>query len=191
MENNGGEERSTLTSYNININHSHPQIIHPHPPIDTPAHNLMLHHTHRRNTILRLRKHHKWFMRLRLRIPQPNRTIVAPYSQSQVSPDQSSPSQPSSPLNPPNPKPRPTGTRRKLTRNNNIPPRSPKRTSIHPPHMPAPPPQRPRARHIPQKHRLIPSDADEARVVVRDGDVQDLVAVCAVRLHQARDRGWR
>ena len=91
-------ERSTLTSYNVNINHSHPQIIHPNPPINTSAHNLMFHHTHRRNTILRLRKHHKRFMRLRLRIPQPNRTVVTPYSQSQVSPDQSSPSQPFPPL---------------------------------------------------------------------------------------------
>ena len=132
-------ERSTLTSYNVNINHSHPQIIHPHPPIDTPAHNLMLHHTHRRNAILRLRKHHKRFMRLRLRVPQPNGTIVTSYSQPQVSPDQSSPSQPSPPL--PSP---PRTTEPKTQTNENLPQTHQKQQ--HPP----PPPQT--HKHSPAPH---------------------------------------
>jgi hypothetical protein len=53
------------------------------------------------------------------------------------------------------------------------------------PTAPAPPPQRPRSRDIPQEDLLVPPYAGEARIVVFDREVQDLVAVRGVALDQA------
>ncbi|KAL8782894.1 MAG: hypothetical protein Q9213_005006 [Squamulea squamosa] len=55
--------------------------------------------------------------------------------------------------------------------------------------MPRPPPQRPRRRHIPQENLLVPSHAGESRVILRDGDVEDFVAVGGICLDQTRVRG--
>lgn len=59
--------------------------------------------------------------------------------------------------------------------------------------MPTPPLQRPRRRHIPQEDLLVASDAGEARVIVRHRQVEDLVAVGRVGLHEPRfgDGGGR
>lgn len=45
--------------------------------------------------------------------------------------------------------------------------------------MSFPPSHRARRRHIPQEDEFIPADGRESRVVGRDGEVEDLVAVRA------------
>lgn len=52
------------------------------------------------------------------------------------------------------------------------------------PAVSAPPPQRPRRRDIPQEDLLVTPYAGEARIVVGDREVQDLVAVRGVALDQ-------
>ncbi len=56
-------------------------------------------------------------------------------------------------------------------------------------HVARPAPQRRPRRHIPQEDLTVAAHAGEARIVVRDGQIQHLVAVRRVRLHQARRRG--
>ena len=55
--------------------------------------------------------------------------------------------------------------------------------------MPIKSPQRLRRRDIPEKDGFIPADGREARVVGRDAEVEDFVAVRRVCLDQARGGG--
>lgn len=57
--------------------------------------------------------------------------------------------------------------------------------------MASPSPQRPGRRNIPVKNLLVPSDAGEASVVVRDGKIEDFVAMSRIDLDQSRFRHGR
>lgn len=86
-----------------------------------------------------------------------------------------------------------SATESRLTAHDDAVPIAPETYAIHPPKMPTPPLQRPCRGHIPQKNLLVPSNAGEARVIVRHRQVEDLVAVGRVGLHEPRfgDGGGR
>jgi len=75
-------------------------------------------------------------------------------------------------------------TRGRLTGKHNRIPVSSETDTIDPPKVPAPPPQRARGGHVPQKHLLVPADAGEASIVGSDGEVEDLIPVGRVRLNE-------
>lgn len=76
--------------------------------------------------------------------------------------------------------------RTKPTAHDDAVPIAPEPNTVHAPKMPAPPLQRPRRGHIPQEDLLVTSDAGKARIIVRHRQVEDLVAVGRVGLHEAR-----
>lgn len=84
--------------------------------------------------------------------------------------------------------PRTHHTRGRLTGNHDRIPVSTEADTVDPPKVPAPPPQRARGGHVPQKHLFVPTDAAEAGIVGSDGEVEDLVSGCRVRLNEAVGR---
>jgi hypothetical protein len=52
--------------------------------------------------------------------------------------------------------------------------------------MPLPSPQHLRQRHVPQQNILVPANARKPRIVRRNRDVEHLVRVSGVGLHQSR-----
>ena len=74
---------------------------------------------------------------------------------------------------------------------NNAIPLTPKSTRIYARKMSIEPPQRLRSRDIPQKHSLVPADADEPIVAFRDREIEDFVAVSRVGLYELRLCGGR
>lgn len=63
-------------------------------------------------------------------------------------------------------------------------PIAPKPNAVHPTKMPAPSPQSPRRRYVPEKNLFVTTHTRETRIVICDSNIKDLVSVRRIGLDQ-------